>query len=211
MLKSLYLKMSNPKYFQSLSHLPKIAILFEDEDCIVVNKPSLMLSVPGRTSIPRQPRHIEWMQAIEHAANSCSSKDQTTESCRGVLDRLLKVENVPRKRASFDLWIKKNVKISDPVVLSEVWDCITSSDKECHKPPLDSLDPSRISVAELIEEYCGKVFAVHRLDCETSGALIFAKSERSAAELGKQFQTRIVSKRLMALKYHFARSDGSTL
>jgi 23S rRNA-/tRNA-specific pseudouridylate synthase len=175
-----------------LRSLPKIDVLFEDEDCIVVNKPSLMLSVPGRAEVIREPRHVEWMKAIKHAAELDDSN--ISESCGAVLQRLKNVANIPRKKTSFDVWIKRNIKITDTAIMDEVWNLINVSDRECHKPKLDSMDPSRISVTEIIEECFGtKVYVVHRLDCETSGALIFAKNEASAGELGKQFHSRVVS------------------
>ena len=171
--------------------VPKLAVLHEDQDCIVVNKPPLMLSVPGRTDVIREPRHVEWTRAVELAAASYPA-DGNVES-RGLLQALSGVGNVPRKRRSFNLWIKKNYKVTDMSILDDIWDCISVADNDYHKPKVTSLDPTRISVAEVLEAYCGKVYAVHRLDCETSGALLFAKTEASAGELGRQFQSRVVS------------------
>lgn len=174
-----------------VGNIPKIDILFEDNDCIVVNKPSLMLSVPGRAELIREPRHIEWMNAIKHAAEVVESN--RSNACDVALKRLNAMANIPRKKFSFDIWIRKNLKISDVAVIDEVWNLINISDRECHKPKLEIMDPSRISVTEIIEECMGKkVYVVHRLDCETSGALIFAKNEASAAELGHQFHSRMV-------------------
>ncbi len=47
---------------------------------------------------------------------------------------------------------------------------------------------------KLVTEKCGKVFVVHRLDRDTSGAICFAKTETSHKFLSAQFLTRTVEK-----------------
>ena len=51
----------------------------------------------------------------------------------------------------------------------------------------------------------GKIFTVHRLDRETSGILVFTKTEEAHKELSKQFMDRTVE------KIYFALVDGSSL
>ena len=45
-----------------------------------------------------------------------------------------------------------------------------------------------------LEKHCGKIFIVHRLDKETSGILVFAKTEEAHKTLSQQFEDRSVQK-----------------
>ena len=56
------------------------------------------------------------------------------------------------------------------------------------------------SLQEHVAEHLGtKAFAVHRLDRETSGAIVFAKTAESHRLLSQQFEDRAVTKRYLAL------------
>jgi len=195
--------------------VPEISILHEDKDILIINKPSPMLSVPGKSSIPRQPRHLEWRNAINHAAKN-EQLIMTTE-CREALQtlsiRTAKADNVPRKQQPFENCVKKMLKIIDnPELVSELWEIINKSDEMQHQVSLADIPPHRISAVEAATSYCNtvspflpsatstysqsvsaKVFAVHRLDCETSGVLFLAKTEDAAGEMGIQFRGRMVS------------------
>lgn len=60
--------------------------------------------------------------------------------------------------------------------------------------------PRRESLAGEIEELIGKkIFIVHRLDRETSGAVIFAKTPEAHKDLNMQFEQRKVMKYYLAL------------
>jgi len=48
------------------------------------------------------------------------------------------------------------------------------------------------------EQSEGRVFAVHRLDMDTSGVLVFATRRKSERELFRQFRERLVTKRYVA-------------
>lgn len=54
---------------------------------------------------------------------------------------------------------------------------------------------------EQAEEYCGglTLYAVHRLDRDTGGIIIYAKAQRSAAALSSQFSARKTVKRYCAI------------
>src|SRR5687767_2457044 len=54
-------------------------------------------------------------------------------------------------------------------------------------------------VHKLAKATGGGVFVVHRLDKDTSGVIIFAKSEEAQATLQKQFKERTVRKVYLAL------------
>lgn len=60
--------------------------------------------------------------------------------------------------------------------------------------------PRSQSLAGEIEEYCGrKIFVVHRLDRETSGVIIFAKTPEAHRNINLQFDQRKVEKHYIAL------------
>jgi hypothetical protein len=180
-----------------------LSILYEDRDLIIINKPTLMLSVPGRNSDKKQPRNIEWQNAIQYACDSTANiaigsvspnpQQMITEECRKILHLLREHGSIPRKKSVFDRWVSNKFPIVNGNVLQEVWDHILFSDKYLHATDLDTIPFERISAQELLQQYCGDVVAVHRLDCETSGALIYAKSDEIAGDFGKLFQTRMVA------------------
>ncbi|HIR29197.1 MAG TPA: RluA family pseudouridine synthase [Candidatus Coproplasma stercorigallinarum] len=60
---------------------------------------------------------------------------------------------------------------------------------------------SGVSAEGLLSELCvlGSAFAVHRLDRNTEGLIVYAKSERAAAELVRAFKERRVKKVYLAL------------
>ena len=45
-----------------------------------------------------------------------------------------------------------------------------------------------------LQQACGEIHLVHRLDCDTSGVLIFAKTKKAEGALKKSFQEREVKK-----------------
>jgi len=61
-----------------------------------------------------------------------------------------------------------------------------------------------------LEKEYGKIFVVHRLDKETSGGLIFAKTEEAHKHLSLQFENRTVQKIYTAIvDGHLHESEGS--
>lgn len=57
----------------------------------------------------------------------------------------------------------------------------------------------RVSAEEILRDTGRPVLAVHRLDMDTSGILVFAKTETAARELRRQFGSREVEKLYLAL------------
>ncbi len=163
-----------------------IPILYEDEHIIVYNKPSLMLSVPGKVDFVRKPRHIEWEDAISHAAAN------DIKGFQNDLNQLRAMGNIPRKRPLFITRVQKLLKTKDATYAEKMYDAIAEVDEDMHKPPLSVISPERISVVNIAEKTIPKVFVVHRLDCETSGAIVLAKTDCSARELCRQFRDREV-------------------
>jgi 23S rRNA pseudouridine1911/1915/1917 synthase len=58
----------------------------------------------------------------------------------------------------------------------------------------DRYDPDLPSLTQLLKENYPEIYTVHRLDRETSGALVFAKTAEAHSQLNMQFQNRRVEK-----------------
>lgn len=81
------------------------------------------------------------------------------------------------------------------------------------KPPSLLSIPDRYnsnipSVSEILRKKYGEIFVVHRLDKETSGMMIFAKSADAHKLLNEQFQTRSVKKTYWALVKGISPMEG---
>ena len=73
-----------------------------------------------------------------------------------------------------------------------------------NKPPRFLTLPDRYAhglnnLYHYLEHEYGKIYTVHRLDKETSGILVFAKTEEMHRDLSRQFQQRTVTKRYLTL------------
>lgn len=75
---------------------------------------------------------------------------------------------------------------------------IVAVDKPSGMPSVPGKD-GRISAEEILRDTGREIHAVHRLDMDTSGILIFAKTEAAARELRKQFGSKGVEKLYLAL------------
>jgi 23S rRNA pseudouridine1911/1915/1917 synthase len=51
-----------------------------------------------------------------------------------------------------------------------------------------------ISLKNYLQEFCGEIFTVHRLDKDTSGIVVFAKNETTHKQLSQLFEGREVEK-----------------
>ena len=71
--------------------------------------------------------------------------------------------------------------------------------------------PKRVAYDALPELYGAPLFAVHRLDTNTTGLIIFAKTERALAELERAFRERTVEKVYEAVVCPAPHDDGATL
>ena len=169
----------------------KNCIIHEDISLLVVNKPSNMLSVPGKVegkvSIPR---YLQWEISIKESANFVASL--ATLDCILALKKLSEYKNVPRKQKSFYGFIERTLKITSAEILESMWNAVVAVDNHLHKAPLDSIPLGFQSAIEILENTYGKLHQVHRLDCATSGVLIFTKTETSCAEICRQFRSREV-------------------
>lgn len=58
----------------------------------------------------------------------------------------------------------------------------------------DRYDESKSNVLSSLQSYRDQIFAVHRLDKDTSGVMLFAKTERSHKKLSQAFENHLVDK-----------------
>lgn len=63
----------------------------------------------------------------------------------------------------------------------------------------DRFDSELPNLKAILERKYGKIWVVHRLDRETSGAMVFAKEELTHKNLNEQFQKRLVDKKYWVL------------
>ncbi len=72
-------------------------------------------------------------------------------------------------------------------------DILIAIDKPSGMPSVPGLN-GRISAYEILQKSVGELFVVHRLDMDTSGILLFAKTQETAAEIQKQFENHTIRK-----------------
>jgi 23S rRNA pseudouridine1911/1915/1917 synthase len=78
--------------------------------------------------------------------------------------------------------------------------------------PTQKDDTNDTPLIQLVEKKMkAKLFLVHRLDRPTSGVVVFAKNEHSAAELSAQFQGRKTQKKYLAIVEKKPEKDTATL
>jgi 23S rRNA pseudouridine1911/1915/1917 synthase len=78
--------------------------------------------------------------------------------------------------------------------------------------PTQKDDTNDTPLIQLVEKKMkAKLFVVHRLDRPTSGVVVFAKNEHSAAELSAQFQGRKTQKKYLAIVEKKPEKDAATL
>jgi RluA family pseudouridine synthase len=63
----------------------------------------------------------------------------------------------------------------------------------------DRFSPEKENLLDLLRETREEVYTVHRLDRETSGIILFAKTREAHRDLSLQFEKREVSKKYLAL------------
>lgn len=180
----------------------ELSVLYEDEHMIVVDKAANIVSVPGKGSKPfTKFRHDQWQDAIRKAAEA--EFDTAESDCQKNLQILANTSSIPRKESRFCSFIAKTLKVVDKVSQQSIWRRICEADLLLNKQPFEDIPNHLVSTADLVEKHCGhKIFVVHRLDMETSGVIIYAKTEGCAAELCRQFRDREVRTNSFSFRVH---------
>ena len=116
-----------------------------------------------------------------HFYPSCTSK------CGPLLGFMLKGLNIHKEG------LQKGIS---PVIIHEDESLIVV-EKPAGMPSVPGLD-GRPSLQEWLGERHGEIHAVHRLDMDTSGVMLFAKTQAAATDLRRQFEEHSVRKTYLA-------------
>ena len=74
----------------------------------------------------------------------------------------------------------------------------------------DRYDHTLLNLYDLLKETFGTIFVVHRIDRETSGVVLFAKTAEAHAKLNTAFEQRQVEKKYRAIVARSARQAGTS-
>ena len=71
----------------------------------------------------------------------------------------------------------------------------------CNKPfGVSSQQSSGENMIDMLKETCGgEIYPVHRLDTQTTGLMVYARNQKSAAELSRQVQEKVFEKEYVCL------------
>ena len=172
-------------------------VLLSDDAVIAVDKPPHVLSVPGRVNrVDNQfvPRNVQWANAIlELAALYDRNEDETSPLVAAASTLVEGKHTVPRQKSKFIRYLERVAKVTDTTIVEKIWKDLDDMDQSLNRFDAQSLPAELFSAADFAETLIkSKVFHVHRLDQETSGILLFAKSSEMARELSQQFRDREV-------------------
>lgn len=99
-------------------------------------------------------------------------------------------------------------KETDEAVHATIWAEIEKTDFSLNHTSCQSKEANEISLAEMLEDKYGhRIYHVHRLDQETSGVVLFAKTAVAAGDLCKQFRDRLVHKKYKAKVFGLVSKD----
>jgi 23S rRNA-/tRNA-specific pseudouridylate synthase len=174
---------------------PHYQVLYQDADIVAIAKPYGALSTPGREfRVKAVPRSEEWANSILELClrkRVDAAASETYSNAVEILRRQARV--VPRQKEKFLSLLERTARLKDDVVKERIWNDVVHLDKELHALDPDSLPDHLFSAADFASQITGEtVYHVHRLDQETSGVLLFAKSSVAASVLSKQFREREV-------------------
>ncbi len=185
--------------------LPHVSVLYDDEHLVVIDKPSGMLSVPGKLNKGSfvQPRHQQWLTVINNVADRSEELFEGFTAKSLLIDitkKMKNIESIPRKEKLFAAYIKRIYKIEDDEIIANIWKVLIDIDESLHKRALEDIPTELISASEIISSICNvkTVYNVHRLDMDTSGLLVFAKNAEICSLLGAQFMNREIDKIYLA-------------
>lgn len=176
----------------------KFRVLYDDEHLIILNKPANVLSVPGREFRVKALSRVEqWATAIDRLSIDeidCGLGDSDKPIVAATIERLQRQpQSVPRQKGRFYAQIRKLMKVEEAAWQDTLWNKLTEIDKVINGFDLSTLPNHLLSAADYADEVSKvSVRHVHRLDQETSGVIIFAKSTDAARVLGFQFSDRQV-------------------
>ncbi len=80
----------------------------------------------------------------------------------------------------------------------------------CNKPfGISSQESNGENMVDALREACGcEIYPVHRLDTQTTGLMVYAKNQKSAAELSRQIQEKAFKKEYVCLCHGEIENEG---
>jgi tRNA pseudouridine32 synthase/23S rRNA pseudouridine746 synthase len=203
----------------SISTHLRIRVLHTDEYILVIEKPSNLRSVAGNISGSKRPHEEQmtaqqaWIAALgsfQPPYGTTNERDPADEIHRWVTNLALapsSFASIPRKLKPFMRYCERNqgrlVPDGQPRVPPEDLQKLTPKMHalvEGHQRSLMNLPEATMhedsAFGQLIlmgyarSERPANIFAVHRLDCETSGVMVFARTQEAASILSKAWRER---------------------
>ncbi|KAJ1453752.1 pseudouridine synthase [Pelagophyceae sp. CCMP2097] len=174
-----------------------VRVLHVDDTIVVIDKPSGLLSVPGLEpgSAPRTTKRKRgaeyWLDALTEFAKSA---DVFLAELLDIKD----LRSIPRRLDKFERFVERNSRRltapADATAVAQAWHLLDG-----HASALEADDeaaapegPSALTVVRALfsaSQAPGEtIHAVHRLDYETSGVLVFARTRHAASDLGAAFR-----------------------
>lgn len=92
----------------------------------------------------------QWIQKVHDAMN----KPGVSAKLKDVLQQVSSFDNVPRKRAKFQNWMRNSLKISNTGLHDEVWDILSAGDNQPPQAPPETKEAKQ-TVAEVKAETNG--------------------------------------------------------
>ena len=169
-----------------------IELLHVDGSLVVVNKPRDLLSVPGRhpdAPAPTKKRKRAgeyWEEALARARDEASAASLAGRLLNGVGS----LASIPRREDKFRAHVQRakgRVGAVDDAAVGALWRELDDAAKALAAPDNDeeapnALDLARVAVGDR------DLRPVHRLDYETSGVLVFARTTAAASALCAAFR-----------------------
>lgn len=193
-----------------MTHMSRLAlkVLFEDSHIVVVDKLANVLSVQGKkTATSHRRRYAEWKDIILSVYNSNRLSPEEINTLRP----LIEYESLPRQKEKFLNLLNRVSKTKPTYSVTNVtqltsnshheniWNEIASADFNLNRIEALSKPVEDISVPEILEEMYGhRIYHIHRLDLETSGVILYAKTSQAASHVMKQFRERLIHKSYVA-------------
>lgn len=119
-----------------------------------------------------------------------------------ISERRVLVNDRPVAVASREVGEADRITIAEELppleVLGETADWVAIN-KQAGMPAQPTRERDRRSLEELLRLRYSNIFLLHRLDTQTSGVIVFARTKAAAAELSELFATRAIQKKYLAV------------
>lgn len=190
-----------------LEHIPphlRIRIILRDESIVVIDKPPNLRSVKGLSGRKR-PREEgsrltaseAWTKALQVAM---PSEKDPIENCLARLNQKdSRLASIPRKRKLFQRYIERNrqrlfsddnEKCDETTVEAMYQRLRERHVAYMNLPELTAEEESAEGQVSILEGQGTTVRVVHRLDMETSGVMVFARTASAASALARMWRER---------------------